>query len=148
AARMGEIERELARLVILPADEPGTPAAAGLMLELASLRTLQESVRPQIEQVIERQVSTILEHEGFGGVGAQVWPPVSFTFVEPPKKFSVSRRDRIETIFSKMLEATISLPEIVLAEEKVRQQYNAVGYITDIGGLGAFPTMVVDRASL
>src|SRR5688572_28279357 len=77
-----------------------------------------------------------------------VWPPVSFTFVEPPKKLVVSRRDRIDTIYSQMLEADITLAETEAAEAESGAQYNASGYVTEIGGLGAFPTMVVDRASL
>ena len=101
-----------------------------------------------MEQVIERQVSGELAADGFGGLGNRIWPPVSFTFVEPPKKLIVSSRDRIDTIYSQMLEAQISLGQTEAAEAEIGQQYNAVGYVTDIGGLGAFPTMVVDRASL
>ncbi|MCC6456495.1 MAG: hypothetical protein IT328_16180 [Caldilineaceae bacterium] len=148
AARMGEIERELARRASIAPGELSVPSDAELLLELADVRAQQEAVRPQIEQVIERQVNSELEMDGFVGIGQRVWPPVSFTFVEPPKKLVVSRRDRIETIYSQMLEAAITLDEIEQTEGEIRQQYNAVGYITDIGGLGAFPTMVVDRASL
>jgi hypothetical protein len=93
-------------------------------------------------------VSSEFAQDGFTWLGDRVWPPVSFTFVEPPKKMVVSRRDRIETIYSEMLEAGITREEIQSSEAKIAQQDNAVGYITDIGGLGAFPTMVVDRASL
>jgi hypothetical protein len=148
ATRMGEIERELARRASTAPGEPSVPTDAEYLLELADAWAQQEAVRPQIEQIIERQVNSELEMEGFVGIGQRVWPPVSFTFVEPPKKLVVSRRDRIETIYSQMLEAAITLTEIGQAEAEIRQQYNAVGYITDIGGLGAFPTMVVDRASL
>jgi hypothetical protein len=148
ASRIGEIEGELARRAVLSAGQPTSPTDAELMAELGELRALQEDVRTQIEQVIERQVSGELDANGFLGFTNRVWPPVSFTFVEPPKKLIVSRRDRIETIYSQMLEAEISLPEIEAAEAEIHEQYNAVGYVTDIGGLGAFPTMVVDRASL
>ena len=153
AARIGEVERELTRLASLNVDTStspanGEPSVDALNAKLDELRSQQAVVRPQVEQVIERQVSQILAESDFLGIGQRVWPPVSFTFVEPPKKFVVSRRDRIETIYSQMLEADISLDEIAEAEGKIFEQYNAVGYATDIGGLGAFPTMVVDRASL
>ncbi len=91
AARMGEIERELARRASAGLGEPNMPTDAELLLELGDARAQQAAVRPQIEQIIERQVSSELGVEGFVGVGEFVWPPVSFTFVEPPKKFVVSR---------------------------------------------------------
>jgi hypothetical protein len=148
AERIGEIEEELVSHASLLPDEDTRLIDNALLAELGELRTLQGEVRGQVQQVIERQVGSELDSEGFVALGDRVWPPVSFTFVEPPKKLIVSRRDRIETIYSQMLEADISLAEIEEAEAKIHQQDNAVGYITDIGGLGAFPTMVVDRASL
>ncbi len=148
ASRMGEIERQLAQRSVLNSSQPITPTDTELMTELSELRALQEQVRTQIEQMIERQVRGEVASEGFVGIGNRVWPPVSFTFVEPPKKLIVSRRDRIETIYSQMVEAEIPLSQIEKSEGEIGQQYNAVGYVTDIGGLGAFPTMVVDRASL
>lgn len=148
ASRIGEIERELARRAALVQVEENGVSNDELTSELAELRNEQGVTRVQVEQIIERQAASVLVGEGYAGFGDRVWPPVSFTFVEPPKKLVVSRRDRIETIYSQMLEAQMSLAEIEQAERAIGEQYNAVGYVTDIGGLGAFPTMVVDRASL
>lgn len=115
--------------------------------ELEQLRDDQEAVRSTVEQIIERQIGTELRQEGLIRFG-QPFPPVQFTFVEPPRKLVVSPRDRITTEYSQILEATMSLDEIRSAENAYFQQYNSSAYITNIGGLGAFPTMVVDRASL
>jgi hypothetical protein len=148
AARIGEIERELRRYAALPPSEPRIPPGVELVSEMADLRAQQASVRPQVEQIIERQVDSVLSQEGFTNWMEWVWPPVSFTFVEAPKKLVVSRRDRIETIYSQMLEAELGLGSIKEIEDELGQQRNAAAYVTDIGGLGAFPTMVVDDASL
>ena len=148
ASRIGEIERELARRAVLEQVDESAASNDELSFELATLRDEQGATRIQVEQIIERQVAHLLYSEGYASFGDRVWPPVSFTFVEPPKKLVVSRRDRIETIHSQMLAAQMSLAEIEQAEREIGEQYNAVGYVTDIGGLGAFPTMVVDRASL
>jgi hypothetical protein len=138
----------LARRAILHSGQAASPTDTEMMAELGELRALQDGVRNQVEQVIERQVSSALAGDDFASLGDRVWPPVAFAFVEPPRKLVVSSRDRIDTIYSQMVEAGMTLAEIEEAEAKIDQQYNAVGYITDIGGLGAFPTMVVDRASL
>jgi hypothetical protein len=111
------------------------------------LRTQQVHDRPAVEQVIERQVGQVLAEEGFG-LGSLALPPVQFAFVEPPKKLVVSPRDRIETIYARMLDATISLEEVERGEQTIRHDQNLSAYVTNIGGLGAYPAMVIDNASL
>ncbi|MEZ4674713.1 MAG: hypothetical protein R2932_10785 [Caldilineaceae bacterium] len=107
----------------------------------------QQTMRRHGEQVIEAQVAYELQKAGMTLLN-HTFPPVQFTFVEPPRKLVVSPRDRITTDYSQMLEATMSLAEIEHAEAAYREQFNSSAYITNIGGLGAFPTMVVDQASL
>lgn len=115
--------------------------------ELEALRIEQSANRSTVEQIIERQLSDELRAESLM-VWGQPFPPVQFTFVEPPRKLVVSPRNRITTEFSRMLDATMSLEQIERAEQSYLDRYNSSAYITNIGGLGAFPTMVVDRASL
>jgi hypothetical protein len=148
SARIGEIEFELARRASLPPSEPHVPPDTELKAEMEDLQRLQANVRPQVEQIIELQVSSVLSQEGFTNWMGRIWPPVSFTFVEPPKKLVVSRRDLIETIYSKMLAAELRLTAIEDIEGEIDQQRNASAYVTEIGGLGAYPTIVVDDASL
>lgn len=147
AVRIGHIERELEQRSIRAYDQTSESLSAELVLELGGLREVQVETRARVEQLLERQIASQLSAAGFLGLGG-VWPPVRFTFVEPPQKLVVSRRDQIETIYSQMLEAGMGLPVIEEIEEQINQQGNATAYITNIGGLGAFPTMVVDRASL
>jgi len=47
-----------------------------------------------------------------------------------------------------MLTAAMSIETIEQSEAAYRKQYDVSAYVTNIGGLGAFPTMVIDRASL
>jgi hypothetical protein len=156
AARIGAIERELtwgASAETPPLRdtrmhmERARMSAAMRQGQLEVLRGQQEQFRPAVEQVIERQVGQGLLAAGFGVNGA-IWPPVQFTFTEPPKKLVVSGRDRISTVYSRMLVAGLGLDDIQAAEAEIGLQQNAVGYITDVGGLGAYPSMVIDRAGL
>jgi hypothetical protein len=147
AAAIGAIERELVRRATGAGTGETAAPVQGLVDELADLRRQQEEVAPAVVQGIERQIDSVLEQQGFS-TGGTVLPPVQFTFTEPPLKLVVSPRDRIETIYYQMLEPQIGLDAIVAAEAQIGAQDNAVGYITEIGGLGAFPTMVVDRAPL
>jgi hypothetical protein len=157
ARRIGWLERELQGLRAGSLEDSSWTVPGGgsprptlkeeIEVELRALRALQDRYRPVVEQNIEQQIGTILAEQGFT-VGPWVWPPVQFTFTEPPLKLVVSRRDRIETIYGHMLAPEIELQDKEALEATLGEQPNAVAYITEIGGLGAYPTMVIDRASL
>jgi hypothetical protein len=118
-----------------------------LQEQIDALRSQQQTDRATIEQVIESQVARVLVDEGLA-VGGASFPPVFFTFTEPPKKLVVSPRERITTAYSQMLDASISLEEIEDAEAGIESENSMSAYVTNVGGLGAYPAMVVDRASL
>src|SRR5690606_225073 len=124
AAQIGRLDADLAaRASGLPPFN-GALSDVEVARELTELRAQQDAIRPAIEQIIQQQVSDTLVEEGFG-FSRFPWPPVQFTFTEPPKKLVVSPRNRIATIYSRMLEPTIGLAEIEEAEEKIKQQRNA-----------------------
>jgi hypothetical protein len=145
AHRLGDLERQINELLSLDPDGDGAEQRA-LQTEVADLRTLQAARRPHVEMIIQDQVSTELAAAGFGFGGP--FPPVWFTFVEPPKKLVVSPRDRITTVYSRMLTEGIDPAEAEAGEVAIRDATDLSAYITNIGGLGAYPSMVVDRASL
>ncbi|MEZ4715810.1 MAG: hypothetical protein R2851_06940 [Caldilineaceae bacterium] len=86
-----------------------TAAAQTLRKRLDGLRAEQDAVRSTVEQIIERQVGSELARRGLGFAGAS-FPPVQFTFVEPPKKLVVSPRDRIATVHYRMLQHVPAAP--------------------------------------
>ncbi len=121
-----------------------------LQRQIDALRAEQIATRATVEQVIERQVGSELVREGLATpafLGSQTLPPVRFAFTEPPKQLIVSRRDRIERVYGHTVAPDIGIDEMAAAEARVREQ-DFSGYVTNVGGLGTFPTMVVDRASL
>jgi hypothetical protein len=121
--------------------------SARLLNEIKELRQHQETVRPAVEQIIEKQVSAVIAEAGIQVLG-RVAPPVQFVFTEPPKKLIVSPRERISTIYGQMLDADMPLDAIEQAEMAIFHQQKLSAYITRVGGLGAYPSMVIDRASL
>jgi len=150
AQRMGALEGEINRILAENPDELQGEAAArvqALQTEIDDLRSQQAASRVTVERIIERQVSQELVEAGVD-VAGHAFPPVQFTFTEPPKKLVVSPRDRIAIIDYRMVTPQIDLPKIEEAEGQIERQRNLSAYITRIGGLGAYPSMVVDRASL
>jgi hypothetical protein len=73
---------------------------------------------------------------------------VWFTFTEPPKKLVVSPRGRILTAYYVMLQPELPADERDRIESAIFEEDNLSAYIANIGGLGAYPSLVIDRAAL
>ncbi len=146
AQKIRHNEREINRIL----SEKGhklTPQSTQLQIEITQLRQQQAVDRSAVEQVLAGQISHELVKQNIQLAGLTL-PPVEFAFVEPPRKLVVSPRTHIETTYSEMLDAAMSLDQVEQAEQTIRQKQDLSAYITDIGGLGAYPTMVVDSATL
>ncbi len=146
AQQIRGLENEISR-IFGEQGHQSTPEIAELQQQIGTLRALQQRKRPAVEQIIEGQIAYALKEEGLQWLN-MAFPPVQFTFVEPPRKLVVSPRDRIITTYSQMLAAEMSIDQIEQSEANYQESYAVSAYITNIGGLGAFPTMVIDRASL
>lgn len=112
------------------------------------LHNLQESKRPVAEAVLQGQVASVLRDMGIG-VAGNPWPPVLFTFTESPRKLVVSPRSRITTQQSMILNPGMPAEAMNATEAAIEASDDSVSaYVTATGGMGAFPTMVVEDASL
>ncbi len=150
AHKIGEDEDEINRILSESKEQSSAEQAAQintLQSEIDRLRQQQADGRIAVEQVIEWQISQVITEAGLAWRG-QPLPPVKFSFTEPPKKMVISPRDRISTVYGQMLDASISLEETEIAESQIYSRENLSAYITGIGGLGAYPSLVIDRASL
>ena len=115
--------------------------------ELAALRRQQAADRPLVEAVLQLQVREELVEAGLGLRGF-VWPPVQFTFIEPPLKLTVSPRDRISTIHSRILQAEYDPVTLGESERAIQARTNLSAHISQIGGMAVYPAMVVESNSL
>lgn len=146
--RLAELERNLDQLSHTP---PVRTAARGRRLrlsqELANTRTTQNQLTPQVELILARQVETILREEGFT-IAGQVFPPVTFRFIEPPTALIISPRDRIENQHFVGLQPGLDRKLREKIEQALDQRGDISTYVTDIGGLGSYPSMVINHPSL
>ncbi|MDP8924530.1 MAG: hypothetical protein M3O34_16875, partial [Chloroflexota bacterium] len=105
-------------------------------------------LRPRAEDAIERALTTVLADAGFGldapfaEEGRIVFPPVSFTFVSPPRVLVVSARDRIATVQSELLRPEVSERAAVVLESAV-DDGDVVSLVVPTGGLATYPAMVL-----
>jgi len=117
--------------------------AAPLEEELAAASAAQATIKSQIEIILSRQVTEILYEEGF-----RVFPPVAFRLVDPPTNLVLSPRDRIINEDSVQLETGLDNKTRFDIEAAIDRRGDVSSYITDVGGLGSYPTMVLKHPHL
>ena len=126
------------------ATDGGNPNADIQEQKLARLKTAQAAILPQVETILSRQIEAVLRDEGFN-IAGQVFPPVAFRLVEPPTTLIISPRDRIERQHMIGLAPGLEIALRSQIEDSLNQRGDVSNYVTNIGGLGSYPTMVVNH---
>lgn len=124
-----------------------TKAVAPLEAELAAIKSRQTPRQPIVEAILEEQVTSVLRDEGFAPAGL-LFPPVRFHLTQTPLYLIVSPRDRIETEYGTLLRPDLSLEDQVALEEAIDEALDVSSLVEGVGGLGIYPTMIVEVAWL
>jgi hypothetical protein len=149
----GNLRSEIAHLPGLRLASPeGRSAALPPFLtaeqrNLDELRSQQQSDASQAERILAMQVGQVLAADGFGS-GDWVLPPVTFRFVNPPTYLVISPRDKIRQYRGIYLLPHIPDAERAKLETAIEAQLDVSALVDDVGGIGSWPTMVVDTTSL
>ena len=118
-----------------------------LQQELSQLKAAQTELAPRIEAILTHQVETILYDEGFITAG-QVFPPVAFRLIDPPTALILSPRNKIENQHFVGLQPGLDNNRRAEIENALDRRGDISSYVTDIGGLGSYPTMVINTSHL
>ena len=141
------LDWEIQRAYIDPEVEDPEAATVELRARLAELRAAEEARQPLTEAILEEQTASILIDEGFGVLGRE-FPPVGAHFTPLPLLLVVSPRDRIERIFSLSLRHGLDVARREAIEEHVATSHDVSSLVTGIGGLAAYPAMLLESSSL
>lgn len=110
--------------------------------ELSAAKQRLAALAPLTEAVLQSQTESILAALGFG-VGGQVLPPVLYQVTDLPLNLIVSPRNEIRTVFSTNLIAGLDTLQKEAVEDGIYSKYAYSALVEPIGGLGAYPTMVM-----
>jgi hypothetical protein len=149
-ALVGEIKKlewDISLVYIDPSVADPDVASAEMRARLADLRADQQARQPLAEAILEEQVATVLIEEGFGVLGQEL-PPVSAHFTPLPSLIVISPRDRIENIFSLSLHHGLDTAQREDIEMQVDSALNVSSLVTNIGGLAAYPSMLLESSWL
>jgi hypothetical protein len=149
-ALVGEARRLQDRIERIYADpEITSPAAASaeLQSELAAVRARVVQLQPVAEAIVQEQVASVLVDEGFGFLG-EVWPPVQMHMTPLPLVLIVSPREEIRQLYNVPLEHGLSIPTREELEDDVWRDLDRSALVVPIGGLGLYPSMIVETSNL
>lgn len=141
-SQMNRLQRQIEIVYADPKISQPETTAAPLLAELQRLTELRQTVGPLAETVLQQQVGQILAENGLS-VGGQPLPPVLYHITPLPLALIISPRDKIlqETSFS--LLPGLTLDQMVQLEQQEEQRFNVSALVTEVGGVGTYPTMVM-----
>ncbi|MEM8857673.1 MAG: hypothetical protein AAGD96_05100, partial [Chloroflexota bacterium] len=148
--KSGEIRRktiELSRVFADPNIVDPNAASAELQAEIAQLRSEITDLQSLAEPILQDQVSVVLSDLGFGAAST-VFPPVAAHVTPLPAVLIISHRNRIQQIKAVPLRSGILSPERVELEASIYHDLDLSAYVTNIGGLGIYPSMIIETSSL
>lgn len=119
----------------------------GLKQELAAAQESYHFFAGTTEALIESQINHGLSQEGISVLG-QAFPPVLYRFSPLPKALIVSPRDQIRQDANISLNPEISFDDILGLENNVADTLDVSTLVTDIGGVGTYPSMVFQSSNL
>lgn len=122
-------------------------ASADLRSQRDAARRRIEQQRPTAEAIIQQQISGVLIDDGFA-VGGEVLPPVAARITPLPYMLIVSSRDQIKQIDAEGLQAGLNVDQAEQIETQVLSMTNSSALVVPIGGLAAYPTMVLETSQL
>ena len=140
-------EWEIHRTYTDPEVDDPQAATVTLQAQLHQLREAEEIRQPLAEAILEEQTSCTLVNEGFGVLGQEL-PPTSIHFTPLPALLIVSPRDRIERTFSLGLRHGLDAAQREVIEKQVDVSQDVSSLVTNIGGLSAYPAMLLESGSL
>lgn len=141
------VEHEIRLVYADPSQTDPLAASAELRAELMRLSLHQQALAPFAEAVLEMQVTEVLHELGLTA-GGQPIPWVMYHISALPKSLILSPREVIRQEVSYLLQPEMTLEEIIQLEDTVADQLGFSALVVEIGGLAAYPTMIMRTTAL
>lgn len=107
----------------------------------------QKTLAPFAEATLQGQVANALADFGLTS-GGQTIPPVLYHTSPTPLALIVAPRSHIEQIANISVLPTLTLDEQIALEDKVTESLDVSTLVVPIGGVGVYPTMVMETTNL
>ncbi len=130
-----------------PLNPPSEEEIGDLRAHLNALQTQRDARTPWAESVLETQVGEALSKVGLT-LGGQPLPPVLFHFTLPPQALIISPRQVIRQEADISIDPNVSPQAVNNLEAQVSQALDVSALVVGIGGVGVYPTMVLESSDI
>jgi hypothetical protein len=141
------LENEINQNLADPATQTDDMSLTDLFDELQETETNYRFFAAVSETIFEQQISEVLTQNQLSFSG-QPMPPVLFRFSPLPKALIVSPRHVIRQDANLSLTPDLTLETMLDIEQQIAEDLNVSTYVTDIGGVGTYPAMVMQSFNL
>ena len=145
--RIFEQERYLNEYYADPTIDNPDAASRLVRAELDRLYAQRRHLAPLAESILQDQLSETIADLGLS-LGGQPVPPLLYHVTPLPKALVVSPRDVIRQEANIAIQPELTIDQIVELEEDVAQSLDVSSLVVNIGGMGLYPTMVMQTTSL
>jgi hypothetical protein len=115
--------------------------------QLLAIQLKLADQQPIVESILQQQASFVIGELGIG-FGGKIFPPLAFEFTPLPLSLIASPRDVIQQDANIPLTAKMDLEDKISLEEMVDKALNLSTLVVNVGGVGTYPTMVLESSSL
>jgi hypothetical protein len=122
-------------------------SAAFLRTQRDKLTARQTQLAPFAEATLQSQIGQALADLGLT-TGGQTIPPTLYHISSTPLALIVSPRDHIEQIANISVLPALTVDDQITLEDKVAKSMNVSTLVVPIGGVGVYPTMVMETTDL
>ena len=142
------LSSEIERIYTDPKVDDPEIASQDLVDVLDELRKEMSAEAPVTEAILEDQVSAVLHSGGFNSP-LSVFPSVKGLFTPLPFILIVSHREVIGSVYQQQLVTGLTAVQQDEIETLITQQFPEYSsYTTAIGGLAAYPAMLLESSSI
>ena len=145
--QLNQTEFQIEKIFADPNITDKASTSAYLRAQRDQLTARQASLAPFAESILQSQVNSALAELGLT-TGGQTIPPLLYRSSPTPLALIVSPRDHIEQTTNISILPSITLDQQIKLEDDVAKSLNVSTLIVPIGGIGVYPTMVMETTDL
>lgn len=145
--RIAQANDALTRIYADPSITDKQTASVQVQAELSELKGRQERVAPIAEGILQAQVSRVAADFGLTVLGQPI-PAVLYHSTDVPDALIVSPREHIEQVANISITPGLPVDQQVALESRVEQGLNVSALVVPIGGVGVYPTMIMQTTDL
>ncbi len=140
-------EAELYEIYADPKIDDPERVSTGIRQKVADLHNQRDQLAPLAEAILENQLTAVASGLGLT-LGGQSLPPVLYHVTPLPFALIVSPRETIRQDTNISLIPDLTVAERAELEEQVDENLDVSSLVVNIGGVGMYPTMVMQTTNI